>query len=70
MLMNFHFLVHKSVHTKLIENGQVVTEKSKFKYSYVNDLGPRSRNDIDRENSHIFTDLVDCIYQLACYRLQ
>ena len=30
MLMNFHVLVPKSLHTKLIENGPVASEKSKF----------------------------------------
>ena len=38
----------------LVKNGPVVSEKSKFQFSNVNDLGPRSRNDLDRQYSHIF----------------
>ena len=30
MLMNFHFLVHKAYLQNLVENGPVVSEKSKF----------------------------------------
>ena len=30
-----------------VENGPVVSEKSRLKFSYVNDIEPRSRNDID-----------------------
>ena len=36
----------------LVENGPVVSEKSKS--SYVNDIGPRSRNDLDLQYSQIF----------------
>ena len=39
---------------RLVKNGPVVTEKSKFQFSNVNDLGPRSRNDLDLQYSHIF----------------
>ena len=38
----------------LVKNGLVVSEKSKFQFSNVNDLGPRSRNDLDLQYSHIF----------------
>ena len=38
----------------LVKNGPVVSEKSKFQFSNVNDLGPRSRNDLDLQYSHIF----------------
>ena len=38
----------------LVKNGTVVSEKSKFQFSNVNDLGPRSRNDLDLQYSHIF----------------
>ena len=38
----------------LVKIGLVVSEKSKFQFSNVNDLGPRSRNDIDLQYSHIF----------------
>ena len=52
LIINFHFLVPKSLHIKLGKNGTVVSEKSKFKFQFVNDLGPRSRNDLDLEYSH------------------
>ena len=38
----------------LVKNGPVVSEKSEFQFSNVNDLGPRSRNDLDLQYSHIF----------------
>ena len=38
----------------LVKNGPVVSEKSKFQFSNVNDLGPRSRNDLDLQYPHIF----------------
>ena len=38
----------------LVKNGPVVSEKSKFQFSNVNDLGPKSRNDFDLQYSHIF----------------
>ena len=38
----------------LVKNGPVVSEKSKFQFSNVYDLGPRSRNDLDLQYSHIF----------------
>ena len=38
----------------LVKNGPVVYEKSKFQFSNVNDLGPRSRIDLDLQYSHIF----------------
>ena len=50
MLFNFHFHVPKSLHTTLVKNGPVVSEKNKFEFLYVNDLDPLSRNDLDVEN--------------------
>ena len=38
----------------LVKNGTVVSEKSTFQFSNVNDLGPRSRNNLDLQYSHIF----------------
>ena len=37
----------------LVKNGRVVYEKSKFQFSYVNVLGPSSRNDLDFELTHL-----------------
>ena len=39
ILIYFHCLVPKSLHTKFGQKGQVVSEKNKFKY--VNDLVPK-----------------------------
>ena len=39
MLMNFHFLVRTSLHSKLAENDPVVTEKSRFKFHMQMTLG-------------------------------
>ena len=44
----------------LVKNGPVVSEESKFYFSYVNDLGPRARNDLDLEYQYTF------IYSISC----
>ena len=49
----------------LIKNGQVVSEKSKFQFSNVNDLGPRSINDLDLQCSHIFIKSISLRSQAA-----
>ena len=38
----------------LVQIGIVVSEKILFKFLYVHDLGPRSRNDLDLQYLHIF----------------
>ena len=60
MLIHFHLLVPKSLHTQLFKNGSGVSEKSRFKFSYVNDLGPRSRNDL--EYSRTFINSISCLH--------
>ena len=47
MSSDFHFLVTESFHTKFGSDRSVVSEKIQFEVLYVNDLGPRSRNDRD-----------------------
>ena len=47
----------------LVQIGTVVSEKIKFKFLYVHDLGPRSRNDLDLQCSHVF------IYSIICLLL-
>ena len=47
----------------LVEIGSMVSEESKFKFPYVNKLGPRSRYDLDLEYSHTF------IYRISCMHL-
>ena len=38
----------------LVQIGKVVSEKIRFEFLYVLDLGPRSRNDHDLQYSHTF----------------
>ena len=38
----------------LVRIRTVVSEKIHFEFLYVNDLGPRSKNDLDLQYSHIF----------------
>ena len=54
ILINVHFLHLKAYMyiQNLVINDPVVSEKSKFQVSYLNDLGPRSRNDLDIQYSH------------------
>ena len=47
MLTNFHFLVPEGFHKKIVQNSPVVSEKIWFEFLYVQDLEPRSRNDLD-----------------------
>ena len=61
MSSDFHFLVPESFHTNLIQIGSVVSEKIKFEFLYVQDLGPRSRNDLDLQYSHIFIHSIRCL---------
>ena len=56
MSVKFHFLVPKNYIQNLVENGPVVSEKSKFQFLYVNNLGPRSKNDLDLQYSLSFTE--------------
>ena len=67
MLINFHFLVFESFHISyliqnLVQNGSVVSEKTRFEFLNVHDLGPRSRNDLDLQYSHTFIKSFSCLY--------
>ena len=42
MSSDFHFIVPESFQKKMIQIRKVVTEKIRFKFLYVLDLGPRS----------------------------
>ena len=48
----------------LVQIGTVVSEKIQFDFLYVHDLGPRSRNDLDLQYSHIFIKSI-CLRSLA-----
>ena len=63
MLTNFNFLVPESFHTKLS------SEKIRFEFLYVHDLGPRSSNDLDLQYSHTFMKSISCLY-LPTFRSQ
>ena len=53
----------------LVQNGSVVSEKIRFKFLYVHELGPRSRNDFDLQYSHTFIKSFSCLY-LPIFRSQ
>ena len=53
----------------LVKNGPVVSEKSKFQFSNVNDLGPRSRNEFDLKFSHTFITSISFLH-LSTFRSQ
>ena len=48
----------------LVKIGTVLSEKIQFEFLYVHYLGPRSRNDLDLQYSHIF------IYSIRCLLLR
>ena len=54
MLSDFISLYPKAFIQNLVQIGTVVSEKIRFEFLYVHDLGPRSRNDHDLQYSHIF----------------
>ena len=45
----------------LVQIGTVVSEKIQFEFFNVHDLGPKSRNDIDLQFSHIFIYSIRCL---------
>ena len=59
------YLIADNVIQNLVKNGPVVSEKSKFQFSNVNDLGPRSINDLDLQYSHIFIKSISLRSQAA-----
>ena len=61
MSSDFHFLVPESFNKNSVQIGKVVSEKIRFEFLYIHDLGPRSRFDLDL-NTHIpsYIQLNDC----------
>ena len=57
----FIALYLKAFIQNLVQIGTVVTEKIGFKFLYVHDLGPRSRNDIDLQYSYTFIHSFRCL---------
>ena len=54
MSSDFHFLELESFIKNLVQICKVVSEKIRFEFLYVHDLGPRSRNGLDLQYSHTF----------------
>ena len=61
MSSDFHFPVLESFHKNLVQIGTVVSEKIQFEFLYVNDFGPRSRNDLDLKYSYRFINSIRCL---------
>ena len=64
MSSDFHFLVLETLIQSLVQIDTVVSEKIRFEFLYVHDLGQRSRNDLDLQYSHIFIKSI-CLRSLA-----
>ena len=61
----FISLCLKALIQSLIQIDTVVSEKIQFEFLYVHDPGPRSRNDLDLQYSHIFIYSIRCLLQLT-----
>ena len=59
----FISLYLKAFIQSLVHIGTVVSEKIQFKFLYV--FGPRSRNSLDLQNSHIFIYSIRCLLLLT-----
>ena len=55
----------KAYMKKLVQIGTVVSEKIRFEFLYVHNLGPWSRNDIDLQYSHTFIYSIRCLLLLT-----
>ena len=65
----FISLYLKAFIQNLVQKGTVVSEKIRFEFLYVHDLGPRSSNDLDLQYSHTFMKSISCLY-LPTFRSQ
>ena len=65
----FISLYLKAFIQNLVQNGSVVSEKIRFEFLYVHDLGTRSRNDLDLKYSHTSIKTFNCLY-LPTFRSQ
>ena len=65
MSSDFHFLVSESFHKNLVQIGTVVSVKTRFEFLYVQDLGQRSRNDLELPYSHTFIYSIRCLLLLT-----
>ena len=61
MSSDFHFLVPESFHTKFGSDRKEVSEKIRFEFLYVHDLGTRLSNDLDLQYSPSFIYSIRCL---------
>ena len=61
----FISLYLKAFIKNLVQIDTVVSEKIWFEFLYVQDLGPRSRNDLDLQYSHTFIYSIRCLLRLT-----
>ena len=61
----FISLYLKVIIKNLVQIGTIVSEKIRFEFLYVHDLGPRSRNDIDLKYSHTLIYSIRCLLLLT-----
>ena len=61
----FISLYLKAFIQNLVQFNTVISEKIRFEFLYVHDLGPRSRNDLDLQYSHTFIHLIRCLLLLT-----
>ena len=64
LLINLHFLVPKSLHSKFGKNGPVVSEKSTLSFCFAN-----KKCHLDLKYSHTFIYSISCLY-LPTFRSQ
>ena len=65
VMSDFFSLYLKAFIQSLVQIDTVVSEKIQFEFLYVHNLGPRSRNDIDLQYSHIFIYSIRCLLLLT-----
>ena len=58
----FIFLYLKAFIKNLVQISTVASEKIRFEFLYVHDLGPRIRNDLDLQYSLTFIKSFSCLY--------
>ena len=67
MSSDFFSLYLKACIQTRVQIGTVVSEKIRFEFLYVHDLGPRSSNDLDLQYSYTFIYSIRCLL-LPAYR--
>ena len=65
IIIFFISLYLKAFIKSLVQIGTVVSEKILFKFLYVHHLGPRSKNSLDLQYSHIFIYSIRCLLLLT-----